>query len=94
MKYRLLLNKKKQITMQKNQRSEGARVAVIGGGTAGVFAAIFAAKNGADTVLIEKEFPAGCAATLASQNHWPVSPVPFEKLKKNLKSITAIVPEE
>lgn len=59
MKYRLLLNKKKQITMQKNQRSEGTRVAVIGGGTAGVFAAIVAAKNGADTVLIEKEFPAG-----------------------------------
>lgn len=45
--------------MQKNQRSEGARAAVIGGGTAGVFAAIFAAKTGADTVLIEKEFPAG-----------------------------------
>lgn len=37
---------------------------------------------------------AGCAAALASQNHCPVSQFPFEKLKKNLKSIGAIVPEE
>lgn len=36
------------------QRLEDADVAVIGGGTAGCFAAIAAAASGARTVLIEK----------------------------------------
>ncbi len=43
-----------------------ADVAVVGGGTAGVFAAIAAAKTGADTVLIEKNGVLGGTMTVAN----------------------------
>jgi len=41
-------------------------VAVIGGGTAGVFAAISAARTGAKTVLIEKNNILGGTMTMAN----------------------------
>ncbi len=43
-------------------------VAVIGGGTAGVFAAISAAKSGARTLIIEKNSMLGGTLTAASVN--------------------------
>lgn len=45
-----------------------ADVVVVGGGTAGVFAAIAAAKSGADTVLIEKNSVPGGTVTVAGVN--------------------------
>lgn len=45
-----------------------ADVAVVGGGTAGVFAAIAAAKTGAQTVLIEKNSTLGGTMTVANVN--------------------------
>lgn len=45
-----------------------ADVAVVGGGTAGVFAAIAAAKCGAKTVLIEKNSTLGGTMTVANVN--------------------------
>ena len=45
-----------------------ADVAVVGGGTAGVFAAIAAAKCGAQTVLIEKNSTLGGTMTVANVN--------------------------
>lgn len=50
-------------------RNYTADVAVIGGGTAGVFAAISAAKSGADTLLIEKNSMLGGTLTVASVNY-------------------------
>lgn len=50
-------------------RNHTADVAVIGGGTAGVFAAISAAKSGADTLLIEKNSMLGGTLTAASVNY-------------------------
>lgn len=44
-------------------------VAVIGGGTAGVFAAIAAAKGGAETVLVEKNSMPGGTMTAAGVNY-------------------------
>ncbi len=44
-------------------------VAVVGGGTAGVFAAISAAKSGADTILIEKNSVLGGTMTVAGVNY-------------------------
>lgn len=43
-------------------------VAVIGGGTAGVFAAISAARTGAKTVLVEKNSMLGGTLTVAGVN--------------------------
>lgn len=43
-------------------------VVVIGGGTAGVFAAISAAKNGANTILVEKNSTLGGTMTTAGVN--------------------------
>lgn len=51
------------------KRNYTADVTVIGGGTAGVFAAISAAKNGADTLLIEKNSMLGGTLTAASVNY-------------------------
>ena len=51
--------------MKDIKRSMKADVAVIGGGTAGVFAAIAAARTGADTVLIEKKSRPGGTVTEA-----------------------------
>lgn len=50
-------------------RSEHFDVAVVGGGTAGVFAAISAARTGADTVLIEKNSRLGGTVTSAGVNY-------------------------
>lgn len=47
------------------RREETADVAVIGGGTSGVFAAIAAARTGADTLLIEKNGRLGGTITTA-----------------------------
>ena len=44
-------------------------VAVIGGGTAGVFAAICAARTGARTVLVEKNSMLGGTLTVAGVNY-------------------------
>lgn len=45
-----------------------ADVVVVGGGTAGVFAAISAAKTGAETVLLEKNSMLGGTMTVAGVN--------------------------
>lgn len=52
----------------KIQRELKADVAVVGGGTAGVFAAIAAAKSGAKTILIEKNSILGGTMTAACVN--------------------------
>lgn len=54
--------------MKDIKRNLNADVAVIGGGTAGVFAAIAAARTGADTVLIEKNSRPGGTVTEAGVN--------------------------
>ena len=51
------------------QRLEDADVAVIGGGTAGCFAAIAAAASGARTVLIEKNAALGGTITTGGVNY-------------------------
>ncbi len=53
----------------KTVRDFDADVAVIGGGTAGVFAAIAAARTGARTVLIEKNSILGGTMTAANVNY-------------------------
>lgn len=50
------------------RRTMQADVAVVGGGTAGVFAAIAAARSGARTVLIEKNSTLGGTMTVANVN--------------------------
>lgn len=50
------------------QRELNADVAVAGGGTAGVFAAISAAKTGAKTILVEKNSVLGGTMTVANVN--------------------------
>lgn len=52
----------------KSDRKISAEVAVVGGGTAGVFAAISAARCGAKTVLIEKNSILGGTMTVANVN--------------------------
>lgn len=51
------------------QREKACDVAVIGGGTAGVFAAICAARMGAKTVLIEKNARLGGTVTVGGVNY-------------------------
>ena len=55
-----------QIDVKRGQKCD---VAVIGGGTAGVFAAISAARMGADTVLVEKNSRLGGTVTAAGVNY-------------------------
>ena len=50
------------------ERIKYADVAVIGGGTAGVFAAISAARSGAHVILIEKNAILGGTMTVAGVN--------------------------
>lgn len=52
----------------KLKKSYYADVAVIGGGTAGVFAAIAAARTGANTILVEKNSIFGGTMTVAGVN--------------------------
>lgn len=54
--------------MKDIKRKISADVAIVGGGTAGVFAAISAARTGADTVLIEKNSRPGGTVTEAGVN--------------------------
>lgn len=77
-------------------------VAVIGGGTAGVFAAISAAKNGAKTILIEKNSILGGTITTANVNipglffAWGeqvISGPCWDAIKRCEKSGGAIIPE-
>lgn len=56
-----------QVTLQTNSVKK-ADVLVIGGGTAGVFAAIAAAESGAKTVLVEKNSILGGTMTAAGVN--------------------------
>lgn len=56
------------INIQLN-RGYSCDVLVIGGGTAGVFAAISAAKSGANTILIEKNSILGGTMTVAGVNY-------------------------
>lgn len=51
------------------QKTRSADVVVAGGGTAGVFAAISAARTGAKTILIEKNNILGGTVTIASVNY-------------------------
>ncbi len=51
------------------ERSKNFDVSVIGGGTAGVFAAICAARSGAKTVLIEKNSRLGGTVTAGGVNY-------------------------
>ena len=51
------------------KRASTADVVVVGGGTAGVFAAIAAARTGARTVLIEKNNVLGGTMTVANVNY-------------------------
>ena len=77
-------------------------VAVIGGGTAGGFAAISAAKNGAKTILIEKNSTLGGTITTANVNipglffAWGkqiISGPCWEAIKRCEESGGAIIPE-
>ena len=54
--------------MHQTNRSYTADVVVVGGGTAGVFAAISAAKTGVKTILIEKNSVLGGTMTVANVN--------------------------
>jgi len=48
-----------------------AQVVVVGGGAAGICAAISAGRNGADTILIENQgYLGGISATLAYFSHF------------------------
>lgn len=84
------------------KRTVSADVAVIGGGTAGVFAAISAAKTGAKTVLIEKNNILGGTVTVANVNYpglffaWgkPIIDGPcMEAVRRTIKAGGAVMPK-
>ena len=84
------------------KRTVSADVAVIGGGTAGVFAAISAAETGAKTVLIEKNNILGGTVTVANVNYpglffaWgkPIIDGPcMEAVRQTIKAGGAVMPK-
>lgn len=84
------------------KRTVSADVAVIGGGTAGVFAAISAAETGAKTVLIEKNNILGGTVTVANVNYpglffaWgkPIIDGPcMEAVRRTIKAGGAVMPK-
>ena len=58
-----------EVNVMTMKKSYIADVAVVGGGTAGVFAAISAARTGAKTILIEKNSIIGGTMTVAGVNY-------------------------
>ncbi len=88
-----------QVKVQKSKKFD---VAVVGGGTAGVFAAIAAARSGACTVLIEKNSRLGGTVTAAGVNYpglffaWGKQIIAgpcFEAIERTIALGGAIMPE-
>ncbi len=79
-----------------------ADIAVIGGGTAGVFAAISAARNNVDTILVEKNSRLGGTVTRAGVNYpglffaWGkqiISGPCYEAIERTISLGGAVMPE-